>query len=116
MKLLITGGAGFIGSNYVRMVLSGRIKGIKGVTVLDKLTYAGNLANLENIPHESLEFVKGDICDVEIVDYLVAESYEITSEAILYGAMFNSIESLEIILSIMAKNNFKTSNINIFFS
>lgn len=93
MKLLITGGAGFIGSNYVRMVLSGRIKGIKGVTVLDKLTYAGNLANLENIPHESLEFVKGDICDVEIVDYLVKKNDAIinfAAESHVDRSIFNS--------------------------
>lgn len=51
MKLLVTGGAGFIGSHYVRTLLSGGYPGFEHVpvTVLDKLTYAGNLANLESV-------------------------------------------------------------------
>lgn len=62
MKLLVTGGAGFIGSNFVRhMVESGSGDGI---VVLDKLTYAGRRENLEGL---DVEFVEGDICDRDLV-------------------------------------------------
>ena len=52
MRLLVTGAAGFIGSNFVRMIAHGKIKGVSSVSVLDKLTYAGdkeNLTEAENI-------------------------------------------------------------------
>ncbi len=71
MRLLVTGGAGFIGSNYVRYVLS-RHPGYQ-VVVLDKLTYAGNLANLADVEsNPDYRFVRGDICDAPLVDELVA--------------------------------------------
>ena len=61
MRLLVTGGAGFIGSNYVRWVL-GRTD--DEVTVYDALTYAGNLANLRDLEEDRrFAFVKGDVCD-----------------------------------------------------
>jgi dTDP-glucose 4,6-dehydratase len=66
MKILVTGGAGFIGSNYVRTMLAGGYPGFEqaGVTVVDKLSYAGNLDNLRPVAgHRRLEFVHGDICD-----------------------------------------------------
>jgi dTDP-glucose 4,6-dehydratase len=66
MRLLVTGGAGFIGSHYARTVLAGGYPGFDGaqVTVLDKLTYAGNLANLEPVAGNSrFTFIRGDICD-----------------------------------------------------
>jgi len=66
---LVTGGAGFIGSNFVRYVLG---SSDASVTVLDKLTYAGNLASLDGLPAKRLQFVKGDICDAGLVDRLVA--------------------------------------------
>ncbi|MFW5867805.1 MAG: dTDP-glucose 4,6-dehydratase [Armatimonadota bacterium] len=67
MHLLVTGGAGFIGSNFVRHVLSTR-EG-RRVRVLDKLTYAGNLDNLADvIDDERVEFVHGDILDQETVE------------------------------------------------
>ena len=47
MNVLVTGGAGFIGSNFVRRIFDGSLVGISAVTVLDKLTYAGVLANLD---------------------------------------------------------------------
>jgi len=68
MRLLVTGAAGFIGSNFVRMIASGKIIGISSVVVLDKLTYAGvreNLARAENL--SSYSFIEGDICDLELV-------------------------------------------------
>ena len=62
MRLLITGGAGFIGSNYVRSILSGNLTGVSSIKVLDSLTYAGNKSNLEDFSFQ-FEFVEGDICD-----------------------------------------------------
>jgi dTDP-glucose 4,6-dehydratase len=67
MRLLITGGAGFIGSNYVRMINSGEISGVSKVTVLDKLTYSGNKKNLEGIFSSNFNFIEGDICDASLV-------------------------------------------------
>ena len=66
---LVTGGAGFIGSNFVRHVLEHTDH---SVTVLDKLTYAGNRASLEGLPADRSSFVQGDICDAGLVDGLVA--------------------------------------------
>jgi dTDP-glucose 4,6-dehydratase len=71
MKLLVTGGAGFIGSHFVRTVLADEMPGFAGarITVLDKLTYAGNFANLGPVAeHERLDFVPGDIADAALVD------------------------------------------------
>ncbi len=69
MKLLVTGGAGFIGSNFVRNRLEQHPD--DEVVVLDKLTYAGNMSNLDGLPGERLSFVEGDICDREAVRDLV---------------------------------------------
>ncbi|MEV0346256.1 dTDP-glucose 4,6-dehydratase [Nonomuraea sp. NPDC050680] len=72
MRILVTGGAGFIGSHYVRTLLE-EADGDAEITVLDKLTYAGNLANLEQVrTNERFTFVQGDICDTGLVDPLVA--------------------------------------------
>ncbi|MHC4455850.1 MAG: dTDP-glucose 4,6-dehydratase [Planctomycetota bacterium] len=74
-KLLITGGAGFIGSNFVRMVLS---EYPDCFTVnLDKLTYAGNLENLDEfLEHKNHKFIKGDICDGALVEKII-DQYKI---------------------------------------
>lgn len=69
MKLLVTGGAGFIGSNFVRHVLTERPDW--HVTVLDSLTYAGNLKNLDGLDESSFKFVHGDICDESVIDKVV---------------------------------------------
>jgi len=70
--LLVTGGAGFIGSNFVRMVLRDR-PGVR-VTNLDKLTYSGNLENLTEVENDPrYRFVKGDICDAQTVARLIDE-------------------------------------------
>ncbi|RWZ68520.1 dTDP-glucose 4,6-dehydratase [Labedella populi] len=65
--LLVTGGAGFIGSNFVHHVIANTDS---HVTVLDSLTYAGNLASLEGIPADRLTFVQGDITDAPLLDEL----------------------------------------------
>jgi dTDP-glucose 4,6-dehydratase len=67
MKILVTGGAGFIGSNFIRHVLANRPE--IAVVNYDKLTYAGNLANLESVAnHPKYQFIKGDICDAPAVE------------------------------------------------
>lgn len=74
MRLLVTGAAGFIGSNFVRMIARGDFEEISQVIVLDKLTYAGVKANLDpalSIPKYS--FVEGDICDSRLVTSALAE-------------------------------------------
>ena len=73
MKLVVTGGAGFIGSNFVHWVCTNHPE-VERIAVLDKLTYAGNPENLSGLPAERVELVVGDICDAELVDRLFAEA------------------------------------------
>ena len=68
-RLLVTGGAGFIGSNFVHHVVEHTDH---HVTVLDKLTYAGNRASLAGLPESRMTFVHGDVADPILVDALVA--------------------------------------------
>ena len=68
-KIIVTGGAGFIGSNFVHWVVDNQPN--VHVTVLDALTYAGNKENLAGIPEERMTFVHGDICDEELLNQLV---------------------------------------------
>lgn len=70
-KLLVTGGAGFIGANFVHYTLNNHPE--HQVTVIDKLTYAGNPDNLESVL-DKIEFITGDICDRELMDELVAKN------------------------------------------
>ena len=68
MNVLITGGIGFVGSNFVRQIAKGAFHEIKTVTVLDKVTYAGVLSNIELVKsNPQFQFVKGDICDSLLV-------------------------------------------------
>ena len=74
MNLLVTGAAGFIGSNFVRMIVKGGFQGISSVKVLDKLTYAGVKSNLDSAADLSrYEFMQGDICDLSVVSELLKE-------------------------------------------
>ena len=71
-KILITGGAGFIGSNYVELVIS---NSEDEVFILDNLTYAGNLKNLKAVSHlPNYNFIKGDICDKTLINNLFTEN------------------------------------------
>ena len=75
-RILVTGGAGFIGSNFINYILSNRNDIF--IVNLDKLTYAGNLQNLKNVEqHPNYTFIKGDIVNDELVSYLF-QKYEIT--------------------------------------
>ena len=71
MKVVVTGGAGFIGSNFVRRTLATRSD--VRVTVLDSLTYAGRLSNLEGLEGK-FDFVQGDICNPEVVESVVSKA------------------------------------------
>jgi len=80
MRFLVTGGAGFIGSNFVRQLIAGAYDDISPevfsaarVTVLDALTYAGNLANLEPV-QDKLALIEGNILDQALVDRLMADT------------------------------------------
>ncbi|MGH2830640.1 MAG: dTDP-glucose 4,6-dehydratase [Actinomycetota bacterium] len=96
-KLLITGGAGFIGSHFVRLVLAQRHQ----ATVLDALTYAGtltNLARLDDAP--GFRFVKGDICDADLVDEVLPG----------HDAVVNFAAESHVDRSIQAPENFMHTN------
>ncbi|SLM90455.1 dTDP-glucose 4,6-dehydratase [Brachybacterium nesterenkovii] len=69
--LLVTGGAGFIGSNFVHYVLENTDD---SVVVLDKMTYAGNAASLDGLPADRFTLAEGDITDAELADRLVGEA------------------------------------------
>lgn len=74
MKVLVTGGAGFIGSNFIRLIMNQTLREISSVIVLDKLTYAGNLDNLSAFEqYDNFQFIKGDICDEILVASLLGE-------------------------------------------
>jgi dTDP-glucose 4,6-dehydratase len=84
-KLLVTGGAGFIGSAFVRMAVSSA-----QVVNLDKLTYAGNLENLQPVAgNAAYRFVHGDICDAKLVNDLVAE---VKPDAIVHFAAESHVD------------------------
>lgn len=71
-RIIVTGGAGFIGSNFVHWVIANQPD--VHVTVLDALTYAGNRENLAGAPEDRMDFVHGDICDQVLVDELFANA------------------------------------------
>lgn len=78
MKIFVTGGAGFIGSEFVRMALNGKLSSVginpSKLIVYDALTYAGNINNLESISTDArYEFIEGDICDLSIAKVIPKE-------------------------------------------
>src|SRR5690348_2149681 len=70
-KMLVTGGAGFIGANFVHYTLKNRPE--YELTVIDKLTYAANPETLDPV-RDQITFVEGDICDKDLIDKLVGET------------------------------------------
>ncbi len=98
--ILVTGGAGFIGSNFIRTWLAHETVPIIN---LDKLTYAGNLENFSDISLERLEFVRGDIGDIELVDSLLAR---IRPRAVVNFAAESHVDR-----SIHGPDDFITTNI-----
>jgi dTDP-glucose 4,6-dehydratase len=79
MNLLVTGGAGFLGSHFVRSLLADRLPGLSGarVTVIDKLSYAGSFANLGAVAHDKrLDFIPGDVADAALAD-VVMRSHDV---------------------------------------
>ena len=101
MRLLVTGGAGFIGSNYVRRVLDGSLPGIASITVLDKLTYAGTLTNLKNLDPSDYEFIQGDICDSELLNRLLPD----------FDAVINFAAESHVDRSIIGAKDFVMTNV-----
>lgn len=99
MKLLVTGGAGFIGSNFVHYVIKARPDW--HVTVFDKLTYAGNQKNLDGLDESRFKFIKGDICDPEAVDAAVA-----ACDAVVHFAAETHVDN-----SLHGPDDFVNSNI-----
>ncbi|AMV62380.1 dTDP-glucose 4,6-dehydratase [Pediococcus damnosus] len=87
-NIIVTGGAGFIGSNFVHYVVNNH-PDVK-ITVLDKLTYAGNRANLAGLPKDRVKLVVGDVADAELVDKLVKN----TDAVVHYAAESHNDNSL----------------------
>ena len=88
-NIIVTGGAGFIGSNFVHYVVNNHPD--IHIKVLDKLTYAGNKENLAGLPADRVELVVGDIADAELVDRLVKE----TDAVVHYAAESHNDNSLK---------------------
>lgn len=88
-RIIVTGGAGFIGSNFVHYVVDNHTD--VHITVLDKLTYAGNKANLKGLPEDRVSLVVGDITDAVLVDELVQQ----TDAVIHYAAESHNDNSLK---------------------
>lgn len=103
MRVLVTGGAGFIGSNFVRRALNGKYSAISNVIVLDSLTYAGNLKNLEPITENpNFKFIKGSINDRDLMGKLVNE----------VDAIINFAAESHVDRSISDTSKFLETNIN----
>lgn len=106
MNLLVTGGAGFIGSNFIRYILE-KYPDYKVIN-LDKLTYAGNLGNLRDIEHKyglgekRYGFARGDICDEAIVESLVSRKPD---------AIINFAAESHVDRSIMGSHEFLQTNV-----
>jgi dTDP-glucose 4,6-dehydratase len=71
MKILVTGGAGFIGSNFVKRQVTLNPMNVSKIVILDKLTYAGNLNNFTMGERNEFEFIQGDICDASLIERLL---------------------------------------------
>ena len=83
-NILVTGGCGFIGSNYIHHVL--KKNNDIHIINLDKMTYAGNINNLNGIPKEFHTFVKGDICDSELLKPLFESTSPVSCTLVISSA------------------------------
>ena len=102
MNYLVTGGCGFIGSQYVKMLLNNQLGPVTSVKVLDKLTYAGNINNLSPILNDSrFKLIQGDICDVELVNSCIS-----TGDIIVHFAAESHVDR-----SILRPEDFIQTNI-----
>lgn len=101
MNLLVTGGAGFVGSSFIKNFLGGAYEFIEKITVIDKLTYAGSLTNLPKFPQERFDFHQGDIGNEKLVRNL------------LFGidAVVNFAAESHVDRSILNSNDFIQTNI-----
>lgn len=118
MNYFVTGGAGFIGSNFVQMLLTNQLGSVSKVTVFDKLTYAGNLDNLQKVAADPrLKFIQGDVCDDELVrtsilkdDIIVhfaAESHVDRSISDPSEFIRTNVLGTQVLLSVAVKNKAK---------
>lgn len=102
MDVLITGGAGFIGSNFVREFAKGEYPKISKITVLDKLTYAGDLNNIKELVNDgTIQFIQGDICDSNLIREIIRK----------FDAIVNFAAESHVDRSIENPNEFVMSNI-----
>lgn len=116
MRILVTGGVGFIGSNFIHYLVGLNLKNIE-IVILDKLTYAANLRNLDGLNENSYELIIGDICDKELVakifpgtDYVVhfaAESHVDNSITSPDKFITTNIIGTQILLDSARKNGVK---------
>jgi dTDP-glucose 4,6-dehydratase len=101
MKILITGGAGFIGSNYVKELISNNSTWSQ-IVILDSLTYAGTLANLDfALKNERIKFIKGDIRDENLLSGLMSDVH-----TVVHFAAESHVDR-----SILDPNNFVSTNV-----
>ena len=103
MRLLVTGGAGFIGSNFLHMLAEGKIElAVESITVLDSLTYAGDLSNIKSLINSgTVNFFEGDITDEKIVSQLLDNN----------DAIINFAAESHVDRSIQNSHNFIETNI-----
>jgi dTDP-glucose 4,6-dehydratase len=118
MRILITGGAGFIGSHYARMLAAGTLDGASEITILDKLTYSGNKANLDEIESSMFQLIVGDICDeglvnrvtksMDVIVNFAAESHVDRSIASSKNFFVTNLLGTHTLLDAARKNNVST--------
>ena len=119
-KILVTGGAGFFGSNFVRWVLKNTEN--VHITVLDKLTYAGNIKNLAGLDENRLRFVEGDVCDeaqlkklmpeIDAVVHCAAESHVDNSIVCPEPFMQTNIFGTYVLLEACKENNVRFHHVS----
>lgn len=100
MRVLVTGGAGFIGSNFVKLCLQGVFAKVSEVVVVDSLTYAGNLANFSREERSQFRFIQGDICDPFLLEAVIPNV-----EAVINFAAESHVDR-----SILDSNSFMRTN------